>query len=199
MASTRDLQSFDEGRDARCVQVGDIRQIDDDGFPIDCFCSMARSRSRRAGEESMPRCPRKRTSVPSFLVSAVISRPVALTTPIVNSPLPIVGRPLSRPSESALRHERGHLVPVVSEGIMDVRPELSDNRVCGIQDDVCQPALTGLRPRAILARVVCRGDSCGSTCPNDLGRVKNLSPAVTSGDERPAHGVGGAFDDSAMS
>src|SRR5208282_782032 len=32
VATTRDLESFDEGRNARCVQVGDLCQVDDDGF-----------------------------------------------------------------------------------------------------------------------------------------------------------------------
>ena len=52
----------------------------------DCRRRTANSRSRKAGEESMLRRPRKHTNVPSSPESSVISRSVAVVMLLVNGP-----------------------------------------------------------------------------------------------------------------
>jgi hypothetical protein len=70
-------------------------------------------------------------------------------------------------SKSAGKSEQ--LVPLVSEYRVYVWPEFPDGKVCSGKDNVGQPALTGFRPRAILFRIMSRGDSRGPTSSDDLG------------------------------
>ena len=60
------------------------------------------------------------------------------------------------------------LVAVVSEGRMYVWPELPDDEVCPVKNNVGEPALTGLRPRAILTRIISDGFDQNILIPIDL-------------------------------
>jgi hypothetical protein len=86
----------------------------------------------------------------------------------------------------ALKETSELSVPVVSEGRMYVWPELPDDEVRSVKDNVGQPALTGLRPRAVLHRIISRGDSCRPTRSDNLGCIKALSPAVRPSDDHAA-------------
>jgi len=86
----------------------------------------------------------------------------------------------------ALKETRELSVPVVSEVRMYSWPELPDDDVRSVKDIVRQPALTGLRPRAVLLRIISRGDSCRPTRSDNLGCIKALSPAVRPSDDHAA-------------
>jgi hypothetical protein len=58
---------------------------------------------------------------------------------------------------------------------MYVWPELPDDEVCAVKDNVGQPTLTGLRPRATLIWIISRGDSWRPTSSDDLGCALKLS------------------------
>src|ERR1700721_939343 len=95
-------------------------------------------------------------------------------------------------------HGVPRLVSTVEEPLIDIGPKLFQAEGRVIQENICKPALTGLRPCTVLSRVVRRRYASSNTSSHDLARVHSLGSLVVSGDKCSTECVPRTFEYSAM-
>src|ERR1700722_10506702 len=88
-----------------------------------------------------------------------------------------------QPTPAGEHHRDLRLMSTVEDPLIYIGPELFQTEGRVIQDNICQPALAGLRPGTVFSRVVRRRYAGSNTGSRDLARVDSHISPVVSGDK----------------
>src|ERR1700730_19436142 len=89
---------------------------------------------------------------------------------------------------------QGHLIFVVEDSTVDIRPKLFEHVEYAVQADLRSPPLVGFHPLILILRIVGVADACGGAVADDFRKIKGAVTGVVSGDEQTREGIAGAVD-----
>jgi hypothetical protein len=98
--------------------------------------------------------------------------------------------------QQARTSARLHLLFPVKEGMVDVRPELSQDERRVVQGDIHQPALACFCPCALLPRIIKVRNSRSCARSDDLRCIDGFSSRVRSCNQSSGKRIGQAFHES---